>query len=117
MDLKRKKQKTHPALSNPIRIAGFPLSCDQTLNLNKIDKYFSFYNQQINKGTPHFVFMCQAQNADTPPLKQHQLSQNSVPYCPLPDMHLEPESEKWVKNIDFLTVKNVPKQENRFCYF
>ncbi len=45
------------------------------LNLNKI-KEISFYNQHINKVTPHFTFMRRAQNADTHALKQHRLSQN-----------------------------------------
>ena len=35
-----------------------------------------FYNQHINKVTPHFAFMRRAQNADTHALKQPRLSQN-----------------------------------------
>ena len=67
-----------------------------------------FYNQQINKVTPYFTFMRRAQNADTHALKQHRLSQNISPVCSsfvlviASDMHLEPESEKPAKNVDFL---------------
>ena len=59
-----------------------------------------FYNQHINKVTPHFTFMRPAQNADTHTLKQHQLSQNISPvYSKFvlvieSDMHLKFESEK-----------------------
>ena len=66
-----------------------------------------FYNQQINKVTPHFTFMRRAQNAETHALKQHQLCQNSSPVCSsfvlviASDTHLEPESEKRAKNFDF----------------
>ena len=66
-----------------------------------------FYNQQINKVTPHFTFMRWVQNADTHALKQHRLSQNISPICSsfvlvtASDMHLEPESEKRAKNVDF----------------
>ena len=50
-----------------------------------------------------------AQNTNTDALKQHQLSQNISPVCSsfvlviLSDMHLEPESEKRAKNVDFHT--------------
>ena len=70
------------------------------LNLNKISEISFFYNQHINKVTPHFTFMRRAQNADTHALKQHRLSQNIFPVCSsfvlviVSDMHLEPESEK-----------------------
>ena len=80
--------------------------CDTTvqsnmlwLNLNKIDEIF-FYNQHINKVTPHFTFMRRAQKADTHAHKQHRLSQNIFPVGSsfvlviASDMHLEPESEK-----------------------
>ena len=66
--------------------------------------------------------MRRAQNADTHALKQHRLSQNSSPVCSgfvlviESDMHLEPESEKWAKNVDFHTAKNVQKQAI-VCYF
>ena len=55
--------------------------------------------------------MRRAQNADTHALDQHRLSQNSSPVCSsivlviASDMHLEPESEKGAKNVDFHTVK------------
>ena len=42
------------------------------LNLNKINEIWVFYNQQINKVTPHFTFMRRAQNADTHAHKQHR---------------------------------------------
>ena len=60
---------------------------------------YVFYNQHINKITPHFTFMRRAQNADTHALKQHRLSQNISPVCSsflmviASDMHLELESE------------------------
>ena len=66
--------------------------------------------------------MRRTQNADTYALKQHRLSQNSSPVCSRfvlvieSDMHLEPESEKWAKNVDFHTAKNVQKQAI-VCYF
>ena len=61
----------------------------------------------MNKVTPHFIFMRRAQNADTHALKQHRLSQNISPVCSsfvqviASDMHLEPESEKRAKKVDF----------------
>ena len=72
-----------------------------------------FYNQQINKVTPHFNFMRWAQNADTHTLKQHRPSQNITPVCSTiilviaSDLHLESESEKRAENVDFHTVKNM----------
>ena len=69
------------------------------LNLNKIIET-SFYNQHINKVTPHFTFLRRAQNADTHARKQHRLSKNIFPVCSsfvlviASDMHLEPESKK-----------------------
>ena len=66
--------------------------------------------------------MRRAQNADTHAFKQHRLSQNS-PFCSrfllvtASDMLLEPESEKWVKNIDFFhTAKNVQEQATLFQF-
>ena len=49
------------------------------LNLNKINGISFFYNQHINKVTPHFTFMRWAQNADTDALKQRRLSKTNVP--------------------------------------
>ena len=66
--------------------------------------------------------MRRTQNADTHALKQHRLSQNSSPVCSsfvlviASDMHLEPESEKWSKNVDFHMAKGVQKQAI-VCYF
>ena len=63
------------------------------------------YNQQINKGTPHFTFMRRAQNSDIRALKQDRLSQISSPVCfslllvIATDKHLESESEKRAKNV------------------
>ena len=74
-------------------------------------------------GTPHFTFMRRAQNADTPALKQHRLSQNISPVCSsfvlviASDMHLEPESEKRAKNVDFHTAKSVQIQATFFSLF
>ena len=68
------------------------------LNLNKINEISFFYNQHINKVTPHF--MRRAQNADTHAHKQHRLSQNILPVGSsfvlviASGMHLEHESEK-----------------------
>ena len=92
------------------------------LNLNKINE-ISFYNQHINKVTPHFTFMRRAQNADTHALKQHGLSQNIFPVCSsfvlviASDMHFEPESEKRAKNVHFHTTKNIQIQSTLFRYF
>ena len=64
--------------------------------------------------------MRRAQNADTHALKQLQLSQNISPVCSsfvlviTSDMHLEPESEKRVKNIDFHTAKSTHIQATLF---
>ena len=72
-----------------------------------------FYNQQINKVIPHFMFMRRAQNTDTHALKQHRLSQNIFPVCSscvliiVSDMHREPESAKRAQNVDFHTAKNI----------
>ena len=82
-----------------------------------------FYNQQINRVTPHFTFMCWAQNADTHVLKQHRLSQNISPFCSScvlvikSDMHLQPESEKRAKEVYFHTAKNIQIQPTLFRYF
>ena len=65
--------------------------------------------------------MCRAQNADTHATKQHRLSQNMSPICSsfvlviASDMHLEPESEKRAKNVDFHTAKNIQIQPTLFC--
>ena len=81
------------------------------------------YNQHINKVTLHFTFMRQAQNADTRALKQHRLSKNIFPVGSsfvlviASDMHLESESEKRAKNVDFHTAKNVQIQPTLFRYF
>ena len=82
-----------------------------------------FYNQHINKVTPHFTFMRRAQNADPHELKQHRLSQNISPVCSsfvqviASDMHVESESEKQAKNVDFDTAKNIQIQPTLFRYF
>ena len=57
--------------------------------------------------------MRRAQNADTHALKQHRLSQNISPVCSsfvlviAADMHLESESKKGAKNVDFHPAKNI----------
>ena len=88
---------------------------------NRWDNFF--YNQHINKVTPHFTFMRQAQNADTHAHKQHRLSQNISPFCSsfvlvvASDMHLQPESEKRAKNVHFHTTKNIQIRSTLFRYF
>ena len=90
-------------------------------NLNKFNKFF--YNQQINKVTPHFTFMRWAQNLDTHALKRHGLSQNIFLVCfsfvlvIASDMHLEPGSEKRAKNIDFLAAKMSKNKQHSFPLF
>ena len=70
-----------------------------------------FYNQHINKVTPHFTFMRRTQNADTHAHKQHRLSQNIFPVGSsfvlviASDRHLEHESEKRAKNVDINAAK------------
>ena len=77
----------------------------------------------MNKVTPHFTFMRRAQNADTHVFKQHRLSKQISPICSslvlviASDMHLEPESEKRAKNVDFQTAKNIQIQATLFRYF
>ena len=81
-----------------------------------------FYNQHINKVTPHFSFMRRAQNADTHALKQLRQSQNISPVCSsfvlvtASHMHLESESEKRAKNVDWHTTKNIQIQPTLFRY-
>ena len=92
------------------------------LNLNKIIET-SFYNQHVNKVTPHFTFMRRAQNADTHAHKQHWLSQNILPVGSsfvlviASDMHLEPESENRAKNVHFHTTETIQIQSTLFRYF
>ena len=67
--------------------------------------------------------MRRAENADTHALKQRRLSQNIFPVGSsfvlviASDMHLEPESEKRAKNVDFHTAKNIQLQLTLFRYF
>ena len=92
------------------------------LNLNKIGA-ISIYNQHINKVTPHFIFMRQAQNADTLVLKQPRLSRNISPVCSsfvpviASDMHLESQSEKRAKNVDLHTAKKYSDTTNTISLF
>ena len=81
-----------------------------------------FYNQQLNKVTPHFISMRRARNTDTHALKQHRLSQNISSVCSnfvlviVSDMHLEPENEKKKKRAKN-TAKNIQIQPTLFCSF
>ena len=65
--------------------------------------------------------MRRAQNADTHALKQPRPSQNISPVCSsfvlviASDMHLEPESEKRAKNVNFHTAKSVQIQATLFA--
>ena len=67
--------------------------------------------------------MRRAQNADNHALKQHRLFQNISPVCSslilviASDMHLESESEKRAKNVDFHTAKNIQIQATLFSLF
>ena len=67
--------------------------------------------------------MRRAQNADTHALKQHRLSQNISPVCSsfvlvmASDMHLESQSEKRAKNVDFHKAKTYPDTTNTFSLF
>ena len=77
------------------------------LNLNKIDETI-FYNQHINKVTPHFTFMRRAQNADTHACTQTASAVSNIfPVCSslvlfiASDMHLKPESKKRAKKRSF----------------
>ena len=82
-----------------------------------------FFNQHINKVTPHFTFMRRALNADTHARKQPRLSQNIYPVSSsfvlgiATDMHLESESEKRAKNVDLHTAKNIQIQPTLSHYF
>ena len=91
------------------------------LNLNKINEISFFYNQHINKVTPHFT-SCAGFKTQIP------IHTNSIG-CPkifplsapvlviASDMHLEPESENRAKNVDFYTAKNIQIQTIPFRYF
>ena len=65
---------------------------------------------------PSFHFHAQAQNADTHALKQHRLSENMFTVCSTfvlviaSDIHLEPESEKRAKNVNFYAAENIQIQ-------
>ena len=48
------------------------------LNLNNVGE-ISIFNQHINKVTPHFTFMCRAQNADTHALKPVSYTHLTLP--------------------------------------
>ena len=86
---------------------------------------FYFHKQQINRETPHFTFMRWAQNADIhAPIHLNSIGCSKMFFSlcfsfllvGAFDMHLEPESKKWVKN-NFHTAKNAPKQATPFlCY-
>ena len=88
------------------------------LNLNKING-INFYNQHINKVTPHFTFMRRAQNADTHAHKQHRLSQNISLSAPVLYWlsHLACISSLKAKNVHFHTTKNIQIQSTPFYYF
>ena len=87
------------------------------LNVNKINKYF--YNQHINKGTPHFTFMRRAQNAD---IHMHSNSIGCPKILPpsAPVLYwlshltciLSPKAQ-----VDFHTTKNVQIQVTPFSLF
>ena len=64
----------------------------------------------MNKVTPHFTFMRRAQNSDTHVCSSFVLATAS-------DMHLESESEKLAKNVDFHTAENIQVQPILFRYF
>ena len=67
--------------------------------------------------------MRMAQNEDTHALKQHRLSKNISPICfsfvlvIASDMHLQSESEKPAKNVDFHKAKNIQIQPTLFSQF
>ena len=67
--------------------------------------------------------MRRAQNADTLALKQPRLSHNISSVCSsyvlviASDTHLESESEKRAKNVDFHTAKNIQIPATLFRYF
>ena len=92
------------------------------LNLNNVGE-ISIFNQHINKVTPHFTFMCRAQNADTHALKQPWLSQNISPVCSssvlvmASDVHLEPLSEKRAKTLIYTQLKISRHNRHFFTIF
>ena len=67
--------------------------------------------------------MRRAQNADTQTQTASAVPKISPPSAPVfvlviaSDMHLEPESEKQAKNVDFHAAKNVQTQATHFRYF
>ena len=67
--------------------------------------------------------MRRAQNAATHALQQPRLSQDVFPVGSsfvlviASDMHLQPESEKRVKNVHFHTTRNIQIQSTLFRYF
>ena len=90
------------------------------LNLNKIGA-ISILQSAHKQGNPSFHSSCVGLKRQiTHALKQHRLSPNSFPVCSsfvlviAPDMHLEPESEKLAKNVDFHTAKNIQVYKQHF---
>ena len=87
-------------------------------NKNSTIRHF-FYNQQINKVNPNFTFMRRAQNA----VPRHSNSNNIFPVCSsfvlviASGPHIESESEKRAKIVDFHTAKNIQIQLTLFSYF
>ena len=67
--------------------------------------------------------MRRAENADAHALNLPRLSHNISPVCSsfalviASDVHLEFESEKRAKNVDFHTAKNIQIQPTLFRYF
>ena len=92
------------------------------LNLSKTNE-ISILQSARNQGNLSFHFHAPGSNADTHALKQHRLSQNISPVCSsfvlviASGMHLESESEKRAKNVDFHTHKNIQIQPILFRYF
>ena len=93
------------------------------LNLNKINE-IRILQSADKQGNPALhIHAPGSKGRDTRALKQHRLSQNIPPVCSsfvlviASDMHLEPESEKRAKNVDFHTAKNIQIQARLFRYF
>ena len=90
------------------------------LNLNKISE-ISFLQSAHKQGNPSFHFHAPGSECRYPCTQTASAVPKYFPCVLLlviaSDMHLEPESEKRAKNVNFHTTKNIQIQSTLFHYF